>query len=75
MVLGGQGDKLIMKDAIELQKVPEKQITKNQEKQIETYDDLKTANRSEGVETYDDIQKMDSRDAIKTYDDIADLKE
>jgi len=75
MVFREQGGKLIMKDTIEPQEVPEKQITKNQEKQIETYDDLKTANRSGGVETYDNIQKMDSRDAIKTYDDIADSKE
>ena len=65
-----------MKDVPEIQESPETQITKTSERQIETFDDLKTSDKLGQIETFDDIaRKQDSDRSIETFDDIAKSKE
>ncbi len=57
-----------MKETPEVHDRAEKQITKTPEKNIDTFDNLKSSDKS-GIRTFDDIRKQNS-DGIRTFDDL-----
>jgi len=64
-----------MKDTMEINESPEKQITKTPEKKIDTFDDLKAFRESGRINTFDDIKKQSGDSSIKTFDDLRMKKE
>ncbi len=59
-----------MKDVPQTDETPEKEIAQPPEKQLDTYDNLRTDDNSGRTETYDDLRETGDGKQMSTYDDL-----